>query len=95
MLVFWVALLAITNTIGVLFHLYQLIMQTYYTKKSRKEQSERDKRDDAIGEHLVFLQKQVADYMTLCSDYMEMVKKVQKKLEEQQNDNLVRTKTEK
>lgn len=89
MLVFWVALLAITNTIGVLFHLYQLIMQTYYTKKSRKEQAQRDKRDDAIGEHLVFLQKQVADYMTLCSDYMDKVKKVQEQLEEKNESDTV------
>ena len=82
MLVFWVALLAITNTIGVLFHLYQLIMQTYYTKKSRKEQAERDKRDNEVSEHLAFLQKQVADYMTVCTNYMDKVNKIQKQMEE-------------
>lgn len=84
MLVFWVALLAITNTIGVLFHLYQLIMQTYYTKKGRKEQAQRDKRDDAVGEHLAFLQKQVADYMTVCTNYMDKVNKIQKQMEEKE-----------
>ena len=89
MLVFWIAVLAVCEVIGCILHIYQVIMQTYYTKKSRKEQALRDKRDDAIGEHLVFLQKQVADYMTLCSDYMDKVNKIQKQMEEKnESDNI-------
>ena len=89
MLVFWVAVFAVCEVIGCMLHIYQIIMQTYYTKKSRNEQAQRDKRDDSIGEHLVFLQKQVADYMTVCTNYMDKVNKIQKQIEEKNESDTV------
>ena len=86
MLVFWVAVFAVCEVIGCILHIYQTIMQTYYTKKSRKEQAERDKRDDEVANNMFSLRKQVTDYMILCSDYMEKVKSIQKQLEEKEDD---------
>lgn len=83
MLVFWVALLAITNTIGVLFHLYQLIMQTYYTKKGRKEQAERDKRDNEIANNMFNLQTQLTIFAQTVSGLKDKMQDMELKLKEE------------
>ena len=86
MIEFWIGILAISNVIGMLIALYQIIMQTYYTKKGEKERKEIKTRDDAIAERFFSIETQLTNYVNMSAMLMTKVQNVEKQLKEKKDD---------
>ena len=85
MLVFWIAVFAVCEVIGCILHIYQIIMQTYYTKKGEKERKEIKTRDDAIAERFFSIETQFTNYVNMSATLMTKVQNVEKQLKENED----------